>query len=82
MTEHGRAEAVITKIDERNYRVGMYNALSDLRGMTRQYTQYQFTQNRAYQRKVLEVQLRQLMTQRKILGASGDLVGGNFQPAA
>jgi len=67
MTEDGRAEAVITKIDERNYRVGMYNALSELRSMTRQYTQYQFTQNRAYQRKVLEVQLRQLMTQRKIL---------------
>ena len=70
-TENGRAEDAIDKIDERSYRVKMFQSIAEMRNMQRQTTQYTFTQQRAYQRKVLEVQIRQLMTQRKTLELTG-----------
>lgn len=71
LTENGRAEEAIDKIDERSYRVKMFQSIAEMRNMQRQTTQYTFTQQRAYQRKVLEVQIRQLMTQRKTLELTG-----------
>ena len=70
LTKNKRAEEAIDKIDERTYRVKMFQSVAELRDLQRQATQYMYTQQRTYNRKVLEVQIRQLMTQRKHLEVS------------
>lgn len=70
LTNDKRAEDAITKIDERNYRVKMFQSVSEMRDAVLRQSQYTFTQQRQYQRKLLEVQIRQLVTQRKHLELS------------
>lgn len=67
LTKNRRAEEAIEKIDERNYRVKMFQTISEVRDATVRQSTYTFTQQRQYNRKVLEVQIRQLLTQRKHL---------------
>lgn len=67
LTGSKRAEEAIEKIDERNYRVKMFQSVSEMRNAVLQQSAYTFTQQRRYNRQVLEVQIRQLMTQRKHL---------------
>lgn len=67
LTKNKRAEEAIEKIDERNYRVKMFQTVSEMRDAVARQSAFTFTQQRQYNRKVLEIQIRQLLTQRKHL---------------
>lgn len=62
-----RAEKVIDRMTQEDFRTKIFESVSAIRNATVQNNQYQMSVQRAFQRKSLEIKIRQLVTTRGIL---------------